>query len=88
MAAYCKLAAGLIPKEFNLALTSPTPGGLDPDEWKIALETFAAIKAALPNASDRKPGDVLQFVSEAIRSASAPLIEATVEPGETVDDGE
>src|SRR5262245_30268537 len=41
VAAYCKLAAGLIPKEFNLALATPMPGGLDVEDWAIALETFS-----------------------------------------------
>jgi hypothetical protein len=71
VAAYCKLAAGLIPKEFNLALASPMPGGLEPDDWALALEVFSAIKASLPDAADRRPGEVLEFVSGAIRAAGA-----------------
>jgi Family of unknown function (DUF5681) len=83
VAAYCKLAAGLIPKEFNLALASPMPGGLDAADWQLALEVFQAIKAAQPNAANRQPGEVLNFVSKAIRAASAPLIE--VEPLEATE---
>jgi hypothetical protein len=54
------------------------PGGLEPQDWALALEVFHAIKASLPNAATRQPGEVLNFVSNAIRAADAKLIE--VEP--------
>jgi len=36
---------------------------------------FRAIRDASPNATDRHPGDVLAFVSCAIRAANAPLLD-------------
>ena len=61
----------LLPKDVAISITERTPGGLDADDWSIALEVFAAIKQAMPEASQRQPGEVLQFVLDAIRSANA-----------------
>src|SRR5262245_45396188 len=77
-ARFFAVAASLVPKEVAHSLSTPAPGGLTPDDWALAIEVFRAIKDALPNATDRQPGEVLSFVSNAIRAANAPLIE--VEP--------
>ena len=39
------------------------------------MEILRAIKAALPDANDRQPGEVLSFVLEAVRAHSAKTIE-------------
>jgi len=80
-AKFLSICAGLIPRELALTLEARTPGGLDADDWALALEVFRAIKDTLPNATDRQPGEVLEFVSKAIRTANAKLIE--VEPEDT-----
>jgi hypothetical protein len=74
-AKFAQLAAGLVPKDILLSVTQRVPGGLDPDDWGIALSVFAAIKEALPDASSRSPAQVLQFVLDAIRGAGAKQIE-------------
>ena len=74
-AEFVRTLVAVLPKDVSLTVTQRVPGGLDPDDWSIALEVFAAIKQALPEASQRQPGEVLQFVLEAIRAADAKLIE-------------
>jgi hypothetical protein len=50
-------------------------GGLGVDDWQLALEVFAGIKEVLPRAGDRQLGQLLAFVRDAIRGASAKTIE-------------
>src|SRR5215813_4621766 len=69
------VAASLIPKDVALTLTQRLPGNLDPADWSIAMSVFEAVKTALPNANERAPADVLNFVLEAIRAHDAKLIE-------------
>ena len=47
------------------------PGGMSAQD----LEIFSAIKAAIPDANDRQPGEVFNYVLEAVRSHSAKVIE-------------
>lgn len=72
---FAQLAAGLVPREFQLSVESRLPGGLTAED----LEIFQAIKQALPDAGSRQPGDVLQFTLEAIRAAGAKTIDAHTE---------
>src|SRR5262245_5977599 len=62
------VAASLIPKDVQVSLQARLPGGLEPDDWSIALSVFEAIKTALPDANKRQPAEVLNFVLEAIRA--------------------
>jgi hypothetical protein len=70
------ICAHLLPKDVSVSLSARLPGNLEPEDWSIALATFEAIKRALPDAGDRSPGQVLDFVLAAIRQADAKLIEA------------
>lgn len=75
-ARFVAICASLIPKDVSLTLSARLPGGLEPDDWQIALAVFGAIREALPDANKRQPGDVLNFVLDAIRQADAKLIES------------
>lgn len=69
---FADLCSRLIPRDVQLSLEARSPVGLSAQD----LEIFQAIKAAIPAANDRQPGEVLNFVLEAIRSATAkPVIE-------------
>lgn len=68
---FLAVCAALMPKDVSLTLTARLPGNLEPDEWQLACEVFGAVKQALPNAGERGPGDVLEFVLQAIREKSA-----------------
>ena len=65
------ICAHLLPKDVSVSLSARVPGNLEPDDWSIALATFEAIKRALPDASERSPGQVLDFVLDAIRQGDA-----------------
>jgi hypothetical protein len=72
---YLGVAASLIPRDVAVSIEARPPGNLSPDEWQLAREIFEAVKQALPDANQREPGQVMQFVLDAIRSHDAKLIE-------------
>ena len=74
-AKFAQLAAGLIPKEFQLSVESRLPGGLDADTWSIATAVFSAVKDALPDAGKHQPAEVMNYVLEALRAHGAKTIE-------------
>jgi hypothetical protein len=65
--------ARLVPKDVQLTIEQTMPKGLEPEDLAI----LRAIKAALPNAGDREPAEVLQFVLDAVRAHEAKVIDAT-----------
>src|SRR5262245_9260564 len=69
------VAASLIPRDVAISIEQRLPGGLSPDDWSIAMGVFQAVKEALPDANSRAPGEVLNFVLDAIKAHRAPLIE-------------
>lgn len=73
-AKFAQLAAGLIPKEALLTVAQRLPGNLEGEDWELMLSVCAAIKDALPGANERSPGEVLNFVLDAIRQADAKTI--------------
>jgi hypothetical protein len=73
---FAKLAAGLVPKEFELSIGAKLPGGMDGEDWQILSEVLAAVRSSMPDAGSREPGEVLRFVQQALDAHSAPLIEA------------
>jgi hypothetical protein len=64
----------LIPKEALLTVAQRLPGNLEGEDWELMLSVCAAIKDALPGANERSPGEVLNFVLDAIRQADAKTI--------------
>ena len=71
---FAELCARLIPKDVQVSLTARLPGNLEPDEWTALLELLGAVRTALPG-DQRKPGEIAQLVTEALRLHSAKLIE-------------
>lgn len=74
-ARFADMCSRLIPRDVSLTVSQRLPGGLEAEDWAIAVSLFGAIKQALPDASTRSPSEVLNFVLEAIRSFDAKLIE-------------
>jgi hypothetical protein len=74
-ARFAGLCAQLIPKDVTLTLEQRLPGDLDPQDWSIIMDVMSAVKQALPDANSRSPADVMNFVLEAIRAASAKTID-------------
>jgi len=75
-ARFAELCGRLIPKDVSLTISERLPGGLDAEDWQLTMEILHATRQALPDASERKPGDVLSFVFEAIRAHNAKAIES------------
>jgi hypothetical protein len=74
-ARFAELCGRLIPRDVQLTVSQRVPGGLEADDWAIALEVFQAVRAGLPQADKQQPGEVMNFVLNAIRSHDAKLIE-------------
>ena len=72
---FADLCSRLIPKDVAISIEQRLPGGLSPDDWQLMLEVMGAIKQALPTANQQQPGEVMQYVLEALNAHSAPLIE-------------
>jgi hypothetical protein len=70
---YLQIAGTLLPKEVHLALTQKLPGVLSLADWELVLQVMDAIKQALPDAGDRKPGDVLNYVLSALNAYAPPI---------------
>ena len=62
--------------DLPLTISERLPGGLDADDWQLTMEILQATRQALPDASERKPGEVLSFVLEAIRAHNAKAIDS------------
>lgn len=76
---FADLCSRLIPRDVQLSIEAQLPGNLDPADWQIAMDVFQAVKEALPDAGQRQPGEVMEFVLQAIRAHSSPLIEGVRE---------
>ena len=67
----------LIGPEVKLTIEQTLPGNLSMEEWQIMREVVAAVRQAIPDASSKPPGAVLDHVLEALRAAQAMPITAT-----------
>jgi hypothetical protein len=74
-AKFVAICASLIPKDVHVSLSARLPDDLSADDWQLALAVFGAIREALPDANQRAPSSVLEFVLNAIRQADTKLIE-------------
>ena len=50
------------------------PGNLSMEDWQMMKEIIAAVRQAIPDASSKSPGAVLEHVLSALRQADAKLI--------------
>ncbi len=71
----CHLCAA-IPRDVALTIETQLPGGLQPDDIAI----LRAIKEAIPNAGERSPQEVLEYVRDTLRAAEAKVISVCVIP--------
>ena len=66
--------ARLIGPEVKLTIEQTLPGNLSMEEWQMMKEIIAAVRQAIPDASSKPPGAVLEHVLSALRQADAKLI--------------
>jgi hypothetical protein len=50
------------------------PGNLSMEDWQMMKEIIAAVRQAIPDASSKPPGAVLEHVLSALKQADAKLI--------------
>jgi hypothetical protein len=65
------VCASVLPKDVALSIEQRLPGNMDPADWAVAMECFKAIREAIPDASARQPGEVLEHTLAALRAYSA-----------------
>jgi hypothetical protein len=68
----------LIPSNVVVDLQARLPGGLSPSDMAI----FQAVREAIPDANDREPAEVLEYVLSALRAYDAKTIDHTENPPE------
>jgi hypothetical protein len=72
--------ARLIPQDVKLTVEQQLPGNLSMEDWQVMREVIAAVRQAIPDASSRPPGAVLDHVLEALRAAEAKPVAYTKNP--------
>jgi hypothetical protein len=67
--------ARLIPNDVRVTVEQHLPGNLSPEDWAIMRDIVEAVRQAIPDASSKSPGAVLERVLGALRAAQAKPIE-------------
>ena len=75
-AVFFATCARLLPNDVRVTVERQLPGNLSIEDWTIMREIVAAVRQAIPDASSKPPGAVLQHVLEALRAAQAKTIGA------------
>ena len=73
-AVFFATCARLLPNDVRVTVEQSLPGNLSMEDWQTMKEVIAAVRQALPDAADRRPGAVLEHVLSALRWADAKLI--------------
>src|SRR5215813_4755295 len=68
-ATFLGIASRLIPQQAAVDLQASLPGNLSMEDWMIMREVMEAVRQAIPDASSKQPGQVLEFVLGALRIA-------------------
>ena len=68
-AVFFATCARLLPNDVRVTVEQQLPGNLSPADWNLMLEIVDAVKQAIPDASNRPPGAVLEHVLDALRQA-------------------
>ena len=74
-ATFLGIASRLIPQHVAVDLQASLPGNLSMDDWTIMREIMEAVRQAIPDASSKQPGQVLEFVLNALRLAQVRTID-------------
>ena len=69
--------ARLIGPEVKLTIEQTLPGNLSMEDWQMMREIVAAVRQAIPDASSKPPGAVLEHVLTALRAADAKVLDSS-----------
>ena len=73
-AVFFATCARLIGPEVKLTIEQSLPSNLSMEDWQVMREVIATVRQAIPDASCKPPGAVLDHVLGALRAAQAKLI--------------
>ena len=73
-AVFFATCARLLPNDVRVTVEQQLPGNLSAEDWSMMREIIAAVRQAIPDASSKPPGAVLEHVLSALRQADAKLI--------------
>ena len=59
---FVAIAAKVCPFDVRVTLVQQLPGNLTPEEWATMREIVEAVRQAIPDASSKSPGTVLEHV--------------------------
>jgi hypothetical protein len=59
--------ARLIPNDVRVTVQQQLPGNLSAEDWAMMREIVEAVRQAIPDASSRPPGAVLQYVKDRLQ---------------------
>ena len=61
-AVFFATCARLLPNDVRVTVEQSLPGNLSPSDWRLMIDIVEGIKAAIPDASSKPPGEVLDYV--------------------------
>ena len=70
-AVFFATCARLLPNDVRVTVEQQLPGNLSMEDWQMMKEVIAAVRQAIPDASSKPPGAVLEHVLSALRQADA-----------------
>ena len=73
-AVFFATCARLIPNDVRVTVEQQLPGNLSMEDWQVMKEIIAAVRQAIPDASSKPPGAVLEHVLGALQAAEAKII--------------
>jgi hypothetical protein len=69
-ATFFAVCARLIGPEVKVTIEQSLPGNLSAQDWQVMREIVEAVKLAVPDASSKPPGEVLEYVLARLASDS------------------
>ena len=73
-AVFFATCARVLPNDVRVTVEQSLPGNLSMEDWQMMKEIIAAVRQAIPDASSKPPGAVLEHVLSALKQADAKLI--------------
>jgi hypothetical protein len=65
---FVAVASKLIPQQVAVDMQASLPGNLSAQDWQVMREIVEAVKLAVPDASSKLPGEVLEYVRARLAS--------------------
>ena len=75
--AFFATCARLIPQDVKLTVEQQLPGNLSMEDWATMREIVDAVRQAIPDASSKPPGAVLELVLSALRMAGSKTLDCS-----------